>query len=226
MSKLTRSTLLDGRAFVLIVVLGGLFILQSSNSLDAPKVIYLVAAAAAAAGAILTAPRWFAGTQSQIAMPWVIVSCASGAVLIVSLGVARLEATPFTSWLRDAAAYALFAIAPILALACARSASRNWAISLFALCGSLPAVSYAVVWLSRRDILVLPIDRLILPTGFLAACFLALASAMALSDKGRGRLRGVRSSGSSSSRGLARLSSLWLCRLERACSLDDPGGRP
>jgi hypothetical protein len=185
MPKLSRSTLLDGRTFVLIVVLGGLFTLQSSNNLDAPKVIYLIGAVAATAGAVWTAPKWLAAIGTDAARPWLIVSCTFGAVLIGSLAVSRLNGTPLTSWLRDAAAYAVFAIAPILALALARSASRKWTITLFAMCGSLAVVSFAVVWLSRRAILELPIDRLILPTGFMAACFLALASAMALSATGR-----------------------------------------
>lgn len=185
--NLGPSALLDGRSIVLIVVVGGLFTLQSSNNLDGPKVAYLIAAITASAIAVLTAPKWLEGSRAAMARPWLIVSCAQVALLVLSLGVACLGGTLLTSWLRDAAAYALFAIAPILALACAGKASRTWAIGWFATSGVLASISFAVVWLGRRAIVELPIDRIVLPSGFLAASFIALATAMALTAASRRR---------------------------------------
>lgn len=180
-----RAAMVDGRTLVLVVVLGGLLTLQSSNSLDAPKGAYLVAAAAATAIAAITARGWLASTRADIARPWLLMSGAYGVLLIISLGVAEFRGTQFTSWLRDAAAYALFALSPVLALACARSASRRWIIAVLAICAALAAISFAVVWLGRRSILQLPLDRIVLPTGLLAACFIALATALALSVANR-----------------------------------------
>ena len=174
------AAMIDGRALVLVVVFGGLFTLQSSNALDPAKVAYLLVAAAAVAVAMSMAPWWLSESRVEIARPWLISSAAFVGLLIVSLAVSRAHGTPATSWLRDAAPYALFASAPILALACARSVSRAWLISVFAVCGSLASLSFTVEWLGRRQLIDLPIDRIVLPAGTLASGLLALATALAL----------------------------------------------
>jgi hypothetical protein len=180
-----RSNLLDGRVFVLVVVLGGLLTLQGSNNLDAPKVVYFLLATAAVVGAIASAPWWLSRIGTATARPWLIAAASIVALLIVSLAVSRAHGTSLTSWLRDASAYALFAAAPILALACAGRASRRWLVALLIVCGALASLSFAVEWIGRRHLTSLPIDRIALPTETLAAALLALATALALAGASR-----------------------------------------
>jgi hypothetical protein len=182
---LGRSTLLDGRALVLVVVLGGLFALQGSNTLDASKIVYLLLATAAVAVALAGVPWWLSEARSAIARPWVIIAGAFVALLIISLVVSRARGTSFTSWLRDASPYGLFAAAPILTLACARRASQRWLVAVLAVCGALASVSFAVEWIGRRQLAHLPIDRIALPSEALAAALLALATAIALAGASR-----------------------------------------
>ncbi|MGD0122819.1 MAG: O-antigen ligase family protein [Candidatus Limnocylindrales bacterium] len=175
-----RSALLDGRFQVLVVVLGGLFVLQSSNSLDPAKSAYFLLAIAAVAGAVVSAPSWLSNTRSAMARAWLIAAASVVVLLIVSLAVSRAHGTSITPWLRDASAYALFAAAPILALACASTASRRWLVALLAVCGALGSLSFAVEWIGRRNLASLPIGRIALPSETLAAALLALATAVAL----------------------------------------------
>jgi hypothetical protein len=183
----SRALMVDGRAFVLVVVVGGLLALESSSALDAPKFVYLLLAAVAAAGAIASARWWLTRQRSAMAEPWLIVSGAFAVLALASVAVSIAHGTSLTSWLRDVSSYGLFAAAPIVALACARSASRRWIIVVFAICGAFASVSFAVEWLGRRSIAQLPIDRIVLPSGSLACGLLALASAFAITAASRRR---------------------------------------
>ena len=180
MPKLSRSTLLDGRVLVLVVVLGGLVILQGSNNLDASKIVYFLLATAAVVGAVVSAPMWLSRTSVSTASLWLVASASLVPLLIVSLAVSRAYGTPIISWLRETSAYALLAAAPILALACAGRASRRWLVTVIAVCGALASVSFAISWIGRRNLADLPIDRLTLPSEPLAAALLAVATSLAL----------------------------------------------
>src|SRR5450759_2129923 len=116
MPRLSRFAL-DGRLLVLVVVMGGLFTLQASNSLDVPKVVYLALATASTVAAIAGFLLWHSERRSEIALPWVVSTAALLAMLTVSVLVSHAHGTPLSSWLRDTAPYALFAAAPVLALA-------------------------------------------------------------------------------------------------------------
>jgi hypothetical protein len=172
--------LTDGRAFVLIVVVGGLLTLQSSNNLDPAKVVYLLLAGASLVGALASARWWLSKERAAIATPWLVCAVAYAVLLTCSLAVARAYGTPVSSWFRDTATYALFATAPIFGLACARSASRRWIMAALVVCGALASVSTTVEWLRLRQILDLPIDRIVLPAGSLAYALMALGTAVAL----------------------------------------------
>ena len=175
-----RSILFDGRALVLVVVVGGLFVLQGSSDLDAVKIVYLLCAAAAVALALFSVPWWMSESRAAVARPWLFFAGAAIALVILSAAASRAQGTPFASWLRDAASYALLAATPILALACARVASRRWLVAALALCASLASVSFAVEWIGRRQLASLPIDRIALPSEALAAALIALATGAAL----------------------------------------------
>jgi len=179
--RLRRSALTDGRTLVLVVVVGGLFTLQSSDNLDPQKIAYLLLVAAAVTVAMAGIPWWLSAERAAIGRPWVIAAGATVIMLIISLVVSRAYGTSLTSWLRDTAPVALLAAAPILALACARKVSARWLVAVLAVCGSLASLSFAVEWIGRRHLAVLPIDRIVLPTGGLASALLAVATALALS---------------------------------------------
>ncbi len=179
------SSLADGRLLVLVVVLGGLVTLQSSNNLDASKVAYLLLVAVSLVGAAVGARWWLSDHRAEISAPWLASVASFAALLVLSLAVSRAHNTPMSSWLRDAATYALWAVAPVFGLACARTASRRWIIAFFVVCGSLASISFTVVWLGRRNLLDLPIARIVLPTAGLDYALLALATALALAGAWR-----------------------------------------
>jgi hypothetical protein len=181
MPELSRSMLLDGRMLVLVVVLGGLFSLQSSQNLDAIKIAYLLLAGVSLAAAAIGIRWWLSGQQAKIATPWLVSAAAFAILLVASLAVSISHGTSLASWLRDAAAYALFGAAPVFGLVLARSASRRWIVTMIAGCGVLAAISFAIVWLNLRHIFTVPIDRIVLPSAGLASALVALATALALS---------------------------------------------
>jgi hypothetical protein len=170
---------IDGRVLVLVVVFGGLLTLQSSSNLDAPKIVYLLLAGASLAAAVVSLRWWLIADRAMIARHWIVSSLAFAALLVLSLAVSRAHGTPVGSWLRDSATYVLFAAAPILGLACARSASRRWIVVVIVICGWLAAVSFVIEWLRLRNILDIPIDRIVLPAGSLGSALIALATAFA-----------------------------------------------
>ncbi len=175
-----KALALDGRVGSTVVIVGGLLTLQSSDNLNLPKITYLLMAAAALLAAIVGLRHWLESPRIQVAGPWLAASSAFAALLVLSFLVSRVHNTSLSSWLRDAAAYALFGAAPVIGLACARSASRRWIVAALSICGALASVSFTVVWVERRNILTLPIDRIVLPTGALGSALLALATAFAL----------------------------------------------
>lgn len=165
---------------IAIFVAGGLLVFQSSDSLEASKVIYMLATLVAVAAAITR----LVGERAEVLaepmlLSWLTVSLAFGSLLVISFPVASAAGTPVTSWLRDAAPYAMFAFAPILAVD-GRSLPRRFFVTLLIAGGTLASVSFAIEWLGIRRILELPIDRLILPTGILAATLVAYAAARAV----------------------------------------------
>ena len=171
---------IDGRVLVCVLVVGGLLTLQASAGLNAWKIGYLLLAVAALAGTVVSARWWLSTERVGIATPWLVSAAAFAAVLVCSFAVSRAHATPFASWLRDSAAYALFAAAPLFGLACARSASRRWMIVALVVFGALTAISFEVEWLARRNLLHLPIDRIVLPSGGLTSALFALATGFGL----------------------------------------------
>ncbi len=168
---------------IAVFVAGGLLVFQSSDSLDASKVIYMLATLVAVAAAV-TRLVWERAEilADPMLVSWLTVSAAFGSLLLISFPVASATGTPVTSWLRDAAPYAMFAFAPILAVD-GRSLPQRFFVTLLIAGGTLASVSFAILWLGIRGILELPIDRLILPTGILASTVVAYAAARALTER-------------------------------------------
>jgi hypothetical protein len=169
-----------GRYRIAFVLFAGMVALQSSPTLDATKVAYLVGTFLCLLGAIAWAVRARQSSTVRLAVPWIASSAALVVLLAMSFVVARTEGTPPTDWLRDIAAYALFAAIPIFALDAEASTSRKVLVGMLVLAGVLGGMSWAVEWLSRRHIVDLPIARIVFPSGQLPGMLYLFAMATAL----------------------------------------------
>lgn len=174
-----------GIARLLVVVAGGLLVLQSSPGLTPPKIAYL--AAAGIAVLLSTRALWAMRERPMVeaARPWLLGSSILAALIVLSLPVALANGTPFAQWLRDAATYGLVATAPIVAVDAA--ASNRWRLLLViaATTGALGALSYALYWITARNLAILPIEHLVLPTSSLPTALFVLSLAAAMLDRAR-----------------------------------------
>lgn len=175
----------DGRLRIGFVLFGGMVALQSSPTLDATKIAYLVGVVLCLIGAV--ASVWHARKTPEVrsAAPWLAVSAALAVLIAMSFLVAQAGGTPIEDWVRDVAGYALFAAVPLFALDAQASTPRKVLVALLVLAGVLGGLSWAVEWLGRRQILELPIGRLVFPSGQLPGMLYLFASAMALTARRR-----------------------------------------
>lgn len=163
-----------------VVVFGALIALQSSESLDPVKFVYLGATVIALLGSIRHVWGRRETRPVEHARPWLIASGLIAVVIAVSLPTAIAHGTALSAWVRDAAAYGLLASAPWLALDLGLSQPRRVCLALVVAAGSLATVSFTINWIERRGLADLPIDRLVLPSFTLAVALFAVAVAVAV----------------------------------------------
>ena len=173
----------DGRFRVAFVLFGGMLALQSSPTLDAVKITYLVGTVLCLVGALVTVWRARRTPEVRLGVPWIAVSAALAVLIAMSFLVARANLTSTMDWTRDVAAYGLFAAVPVLALDVQSSASRKLLIGLLVVAGILGGVSWAFEWLSRRNIADLPLTHLVFPSGQLPSMLYLFAMATALTAR-------------------------------------------
>jgi hypothetical protein len=176
---------LGGLARATTILFGGMVALQSSQDLDIVKIAYLAAAALSVSGSVWTVYRGRANPLVGFARPWLIASVVAAGIIGSSLPVALLHGTAFSSWMRDAAAYALVVAAPWVALDLAWSVTHRTTVALIVVAGGLATLSYAIVWVQRRAMADVPIDRLVLPSFMLATALFAFAVAKSVSVERR-----------------------------------------
>jgi O-antigen ligase len=169
----------NGRTRLILFVFGGLLTLQSSDALSVPKLLYLVICCLVV-GSAAWAVRDLRVDHSSPEWPWLVSSALFVVLLAVSAPVALLGGTSPVSWLRDASTFGLFAAAPIVAFDARRASSSRDLNSLLTVAGLLASASFAVEWFARRSILVLPFDRIVLPTGQVASALFVVSVAWAL----------------------------------------------
>ena len=169
----------NGRTRLILFVFGGLLTLQSSDALSVPKLLYLVICCLVV-GSAAWAVRDLRFDRSSPEWPWLVSSALFVVLLAVSAPVALLDGTSPVSWLRDASTFGLFAAAPIVAFDARRASSSRDLNSLLTVAGLLASASFAVEWFARRSILVLPFDRIVLPTGQVASALFVVSVAWAL----------------------------------------------
>ena len=170
----------DGRFRVALVLFGGMVALQSSPAIDAAKIAYVVGTVVCLVGAL--AAVWSARRTPEVRLraPWIAASAALAVLIAMSFLIARGEGTSTIDWVRDVASYALFAAVPVFALDGQASTSRKLLVGMLVLAGLLGGLAWAVEWLGRRQILELPIERLVFPSGQLPGMLYLFAMATAL----------------------------------------------
>lgn len=178
------ASLWSGATRALLVVFGGLLILQSSDRLDAPKLGYLFVAGIATAGSVAAVVRARSEPMTNALRPWFAASAVIIGLVALSLPVALVNGATIGNWLRDAAAYVLLAAAPWIAVDLARSASPRLILRAGLLAGLLGVASFVVVWVQRRQLIDLPIDRLTLPSMTLGAAAYCIAIGLAVRSRG------------------------------------------
>lgn len=163
------------------VVIGGLVTFASAaNHLTASKAGYF-AGVALVVVAILRRREFWADVRAESALRALLPMTLALVVLVtVTFPVARANHTGLSPWLRDAAAYGLAAVIPLLLWDCDRNADRRLtqlAQALVLACGTLSGLSQVVQWLGERGITSSHILLHILPGLFLPG---ALAIVLAI----------------------------------------------
>jgi len=170
---------------LVVVVGGGLVVLQSSQGLELPKLAYLAMAGIAFVFSCRAILRLQGRPMFAAARPWLIVSLLLFGQIAISLPVSIAQGTPVSAWLRDAATYGLFATAPVFALDAAASMRRGQLLGLTVLIGALGALSFAINWITLRNLASLPIDKFVLPTGSLPGALFLVSLGAAIVDRPR-----------------------------------------
>lgn len=162
------------------IVVGGLLTLQSGAELSVAKLGYLAGAALCITVACSRASS-LRGTVAYGALRPVLwaTACLTG-VILISLPVALSQGVTPTAWLRDVAPYALVAAAPAVALDLHLARGEGFAKRVLVVSGALALLSFVVEWVSRRDLLDLALDRVVLPSFLLAAALFACCVGMVL----------------------------------------------
>lgn len=170
---------------LLIVVVGGLVVLQSTQGLDPQKLAYLAVAGIAMAFSFRAVWRLRDRAMFEAAVPWLIASAVLSALIVLSLPVALASGTPPGQWLRDAATYGLFAAVPVLALDAAASMRSRLLLALAVAVTITGTLSFAVYWITARGIATLPFDMPLLSTASLPTALFVVSLAAAVVDRPR-----------------------------------------
>jgi len=174
-----------GVARLLIIVLGGMLTLQSSQGLDPPKLAYLAVASIVFLFSCRSVWSMRDRPMFKAAMPWLVSSLVLSALVALSLPVALSRGTPISEWLRDAATYGLFAAAPLFALDAAASMRGRLLLGLTVGIAALGAVSFAIYWITARNLTTLPFEQFVLPTASLPTALFVTSLAAAVVDRRR-----------------------------------------
>jgi hypothetical protein len=172
--------LLDGRARLLYVLFGGMYVLQVPGGLDATKTGFLAGALVAFVGAFLRVQNLRHSDAYVLARPLFGASSALVALAVVSLPVAYFNGIPQDAWTRDIDPYLFLAAVPVFALDAQDAFRREALVRLLVLAGTVGAMSFAVQWLQRRGIAHLPIERLGLSSLLLPAALFAYSMSAGL----------------------------------------------
>jgi len=177
--------LTDGRARTLLVLFGGMLLLQRPGELDTSKLAFLGACAVAFAAALANVRTLRRTPAYEAARPLLAGSVAVITLAGVSLGVSYEAGVPHTEWLRDIAPYVLFASVPIFALDAQASFRVRTLVRLLVSAGILGVTAWAVEWLQRRGISHFDVARVAVASVFVPGALFAYAMASALHERAK-----------------------------------------
>ena len=123
--------------------------------------------------------------MATAARPWLIASGVLVVLIVVSLPVALFRGTPPSQWFRDAATYGLLAVAPIVALDAAASLRAGLLLGITTVAAALGALSYALYWVTARNLAIVSVEHIVLPTSSLPMALFVVALAGATLDPRR-----------------------------------------
>lgn len=167
------------------VIVGGLFILGSSDGVGGAKVVYaavLILCAIISAARILRDPP----LGSDLFRP--LIWLGLGLVAVMALGTLAQSGSDITTVVRQGLLYLMLPIAPIIGLDAGRSLNPKTVMRWIAVIGTVAAVGFAVDWLNRRGVSSLSIDRFIVSSLLLPALAFSLATVMSGIQRGWSRL--------------------------------------
>jgi O-antigen ligase len=170
----------DPRARFLLVIGGGLLFLQGSDELTTSKLGYLAIVSLAFIAAATNMLRAGRSGAFHLARPLLTSSFAIFVMIAASFLVAQANGHFVTTWVRDVAPYALFAMAPVFAIDAHTAFSPRLLRIILVLAGSVATISYVVEWSLQRGIVELPVSRVALPSFLLVGALVAFGFAAAL----------------------------------------------
>jgi len=171
-------------ARIMFLIFGGLLVFQSSDELTPPKMLFLMGAGVSVVAATVRAQQSTDDPVYPDIEPLLRASRAFVFLIIVSLPVSMAHGTTPVAWLRDVAAYVLFAAAPLLAFDAYSGFSSRALRRLLVVAGLAGSLAFAAQWLSRRGIVSIS-DVIGLPTFLLGAALFSYALAVVLEGERR-----------------------------------------
>lgn len=161
-----------------VVVTGGLTLLQLSPGLSVEKFAYLAMLILATLFASLhIASRWYVAKNIG-ALPILIATGGVAAIVAISALVARNSGITIQAWALDIPAYGMLVVATVLGLDLAVSSHDSRGIALMVLiAGPVAAVGYAIFWTGLRGLVQFDISRIVLPSQLLPAAAFCLTLA-------------------------------------------------
>jgi hypothetical protein len=161
-----------------VVVAGGLTVLQLSPGLSVEKFAYLTTLILATLFAgVNIASRWSAAKTID-ALPILLATGGVAAIVALSALIARNSGITIQAWALDIPAYGMLVVAGVLGLDLALSGHGARDVALpFLLAGLITAAGYAIYWTHLRGVTEFDPSHFVLPSQFLPAAALCLTLA-------------------------------------------------
>lgn len=171
---LSRGPLIRG----LVVVTGGLTLLQLSSGLSVEKFAYLATLVLSTLFASVNIGSRWSIAKSIGALPILLATSGVAAIVALSVVVALHSGLSIQAWALDIPAYGMLVVAIVVGvdLAVSGHKPRDVAAALL-VAGFIAALGYAIYWTRLRGVTQFDISRFVLPSQFLPAAAFCLALA-------------------------------------------------
>ena len=159
----------------LLVVFGGLAVLQSSEGFGGQKLGYFGGIAVAFGASLLRLRSLGNKVEPGLARPLLRSSLVLFSLLWISFFVARAHETSTVDWVRDAAPYVLVACAPIFALDFSATLPRRRLLWMLIASGTISGISFTFAFAARHGLALPGVSRFALPSLMLPGAVFAYA---------------------------------------------------